>query len=307
MDTSFDPVNQLKTLLGSKPSHPWGALIPQVLLWCFRRFCIQTLIETSEVSLSEQIWDDYLDLIHTHAPKGLESASSSWFTPENIDHVSSSLEEFNRFFMEILVIIDTAVTDSDSELENSISAFLDVEIKEVVKDWLEGEYSAFIIFPMDDEYDDEFTDEQFSNLLNALMKFSGINIPVEEPIKEPVEEPIKEPVPWYLKPNPDGTPFMFPFQYPLIITTPPPEFRPPPSLFDSQSNLYGPLSASVEAPPGPSIAQYTPPLHLYVQQDLPPTTIKMSIAHCKTRRNRLVSTNCGKTRRIHNSTINKEK
>jgi hypothetical protein len=175
MSESFDPMIQLKALLGDKPNHPWGALIPQVLLWCFKRFCIQKLIETSDLLLLEQLWDDHLDLIHQHAPKGLESVSASWFTPENIEHVYSSLEEYNRFFMEVLVAIDNAVRESDSDAENTIAEFLDVDIKNIVRDWLGEEYKSFLIFPMDDEADDEFTDEQFNELLEALMRFMSAN------------------------------------------------------------------------------------------------------------------------------------
>jgi hypothetical protein len=195
MSESFDPMIQLKALLGDKPNHPWGALIPQVLLWCFRRFCIQKLIETSELLLLEQLWDDHLDLIHQHAPKGLESVSASWFTPENIEHVHSSLEEYNRFFMEVLVAIDNAVRESDSDAENTIAEFLDVDIKHAVKDWLGEEYKSFLIFPMDDEADDEFTDNQFNELLEALMKFMSANPVAPDAAPKEVAEAVVEAAP----------------------------------------------------------------------------------------------------------------
>ena len=171
MEESFNPVSQLTTLLGPKPNHPWGALIPQVLLWCFRRFCILKLGEPYEAPLAEQVWDDHLELIHLYAPSGLESAASRWLTPENVDHVSSSLEEYNRFFIESLVAIDTAMTQPDSDMEGIMSEFLDVSIKNIVSSWLDAEYAQFLIFPMNDDDDDEFTDEQFSTLITNLTNY----------------------------------------------------------------------------------------------------------------------------------------
>jgi hypothetical protein len=188
MEPSFDPVNQLTTLLGPKPNHPWGALIPQVLLWSFRRFCIIKLTQSYDTPLTDQLWDDHLELIHLYAPKGLESATTSWLTPENVEHVHSSLEEYNRFFLDCLDAIDKALKESDAVMEDVISGFLDHTIKDVIHAWLDGENAPFLIFPLKDENDDEFTDAQFTALLECLMAFgSSVEGPYQE-VEEPVEE-----------------------------------------------------------------------------------------------------------------------
>ena len=199
MEDSFDPVNQLTTLLGPKPNHPWSALIPQVLLWCFRRFCISKLTDPDVNRITEQIWDDHLELIHLYAPKGLESASSSWLSPENIDHVYSSLEEYNRFFLEFLLAIEGAQRDID--LEDKVAVFLDETIKDIIRDWLGEEYAPFLIFPMTDEDEDEFTDEQFNKLLEFLITFTTPAEGEPEPVPEP--EPEVEPPPPPPTPEPE--------------------------------------------------------------------------------------------------------
>jgi hypothetical protein len=186
MEESFDPVSQLTTLLGPKPNHPWGALIPQILLWCFRRFCIIKLGEPYEIPFADQVWDDHLDLIHLYAPKGLETAAGSWLTPENVEYVHSSLEEYNRFFMEFLVVIDDVMKGSDPDREHMISEFLDVTIKDLIRKWIDNE---FLIFPMKDEDDDEFTDEQFNALLTVLMSA----VPPESPPSPVTQALVPEP------------------------------------------------------------------------------------------------------------------
>jgi hypothetical protein len=140
-----------------------------------------------------------LELIHLYAPKGLESASSSWLSPENIDHVYSSLEEYNRFFLEFLLAIEGAQRDID--LEDKVAVFLDETIKDIIRDWLGEEYAPFLIFPMTDEDEDEFTDEQFNKLLEFLITFTTPAEGEPEPVPEP--EPEVEPPPPPPTPEPE--------------------------------------------------------------------------------------------------------
>jgi hypothetical protein len=170
MNDDLDPVSQLETLLGPKPSHPWAALIPQVLLWSFRRFCIAKLCKTSDVCLTEQIWDNHTELIDSYAPKGLEVAASVWITPENIDFVHSSLEDYNYFFLEVLAMIDGALVHEDADAEDMMATFLDTKMSEIIYDWVENK--DFLIFPMEGDDDDVFSDEQYVKLLMNLTEFA---------------------------------------------------------------------------------------------------------------------------------------
>jgi hypothetical protein len=172
MEESFDPVNQLRKMLGPKPSHPWGALIPQVLLWSFRRFCMKKLLEDSDTPITEQLWDDHLQLVHQYAPEGLNVVCESWFQPENIDFVYSSLEEYNRFFIEFLVMIEGVASGACPELENKLASFLDGGMRQVIYAWLE-EYNEFIIFPDVGQSDDLYPDERFTALIKAIIVHSS--------------------------------------------------------------------------------------------------------------------------------------
>lgn len=173
-------MNQLKTLLGPKPNHPWGAIIPQVLLWSFRRFCFNKLVQISEILENEQLWDDHMELIHLYAPRGLESVASSWFSPESVDYVYSSLEEYNMFFLEFLITVDEILISVDTEAENNVANFLDEEMGVIILEWLGEEYKPFLIFPMNSDSEDEFTDEQLTKLVTALVEFSLSHPAVEE-------------------------------------------------------------------------------------------------------------------------------
>lgn len=198
MTESFSFVVQLRELLGPKPNHPWGALLPQVLLWCFRRFCVDKLISMSHLGpLTEQVWSDHLELIHRYSPKGLDTISNDWFTPENIEHVHSPLEEWDRFFLDCLVAIDEALQRDDEEAQDRISEFLDEELSVVVRDWLEEEFRPFRIFPRTEADDDVFTDAQCTALVQALMAYAQ-----EHPTEEVLVEPL---APSYSCEEPEGS------------------------------------------------------------------------------------------------------
>ena len=171
MDTDFHPVNQLTTLLGPTPTHPWEALIPQILLWSFRRFCIIKLSKTTDTPITEQIWDDHMELIRVYAPKGLDCVTTTWITDENIEYIHSSLRDYNIFFLNILTMMDSAYEHSDTVAEDIISKFLDVEMGEIIYTWIEP-FKEFLIFPMNSECEDDFTDDHFASILMALTDYS---------------------------------------------------------------------------------------------------------------------------------------
>jgi hypothetical protein len=207
MSQSSKLVVQLRELLGPKPNHPWGALLPQVLLWCFRRFCVDKLMSIHHMGpLSEQVWADHFELVNRYSPKGLNTISKDWLTPENIDTVYSSLEEWDRFFIECLGAIDDAMQMDDESAQDQLSEFLDEELSIVIRDWLDEEFQSFRIFPLTEADDDIFTDTQLNCLVQALMNYAQSHpepVVKPEPIVEP--EPVVEPIP-VVEPEPDVEP-----------------------------------------------------------------------------------------------------
>jgi len=194
MDT-FDPKSELIQLLGTTPTHPWAALIPQILLWCFRRFCVKKLM-LFDGGLRESLCEDILDLVHAYCPRGLEMVSIEWFTPENIEHVSSTLEEYMAYMDRFCKYLDDSIHESDYDAQDTLSEFLDASIAIIIREWLDAKHLPFFIFPTETESDDEFTEAQFSKLINALLLYSYTNKSVGTPeLPEPVQVPAEAPQP----------------------------------------------------------------------------------------------------------------
>jgi len=192
MDVPLDPKTQLQRLLGPTPAHPWAALIPQVLLWSFRRFCVEKLT-LSEGGLEESLCDDILELVHMYCAKGLEVVSMDWLTPENIEQVWSPLDEYMRFFIEFSKRLDTSIANDDDKQQDILSEFLDESMGETIRQWLDEKHSSLLIFPVRVEDDDEFTETQFSRLINALLMYSYKPTPTAEvAAPEHVEEEKQE-------------------------------------------------------------------------------------------------------------------
>ena len=195
MDNAFIPRKELQKLLGPTPAHPWAALIPQILLWCFRRFCVQKLI-MFEGTLEESLCEDIMDIVHTYCPKGLEMVSIEWFTPENIEQVASPLEKYMAFFIRFCKYLDSSIYANDYENQDILSDFLDVSMGSILSEWLDAKHACFLIFPTEAENDDEFKEVHFSKLINSLLIYSyaekGQGV---ESAKKEVAEPVVVPPP----------------------------------------------------------------------------------------------------------------
>jgi hypothetical protein len=191
----MNPVSRLKTLLGPPPVHPWAGLIPQVLLWSFRRFCVEKLLSNDDTPLLEQLWSDHLDLIRNYAPKGLETITASWMTPENLGHLHSSLDTYNDFFVDFVAEIDHAVQEEDDVLQGIVSEFLDLQIRRVFFEWLQGPQADFLIYPMREEQEAEFTDIQFMTLIHNLLNYTKRKPPVTVLAAAAVGEVVPAPAP----------------------------------------------------------------------------------------------------------------
>lgn len=129
--------------------------------------------------LADQIWYDHPELVSKYAPKGLDTVSMDWLSPENVEYVHSPLEEWDLFFSECIVAIDTAMAEDDEEAQDMLSEFLDHEILTILRSWLEDEFHRFMIFPQSEADDDLFTDKQCGDLVQALLAYAKDHPPIE--------------------------------------------------------------------------------------------------------------------------------
>jgi hypothetical protein len=162
-------IDRLRALLGPKPNNPWAALLPQLLLWCFRRFCVEKLLTLGDALLLEQVWDDHFDLVRNYAPRGLQNVGNTWLLPDHLDTMHSTAEDFNQFFLDVLEAIDIALAEEDEAAQGRLSDLLDGGFREVVVDWLEEPENPLLIYPLSAEDDDAFPDMRLVGLIRMIM------------------------------------------------------------------------------------------------------------------------------------------
>ena len=206
---SKEPLTALKALLGESPANMWAALIPQGILWCFRRFCIQKLMTLGGDSLLlDELWEDHLELFTSYAPEGLKAYSALWFQPQNLVKLHTTLDGYNDFFVSVIRDIDTSLqTDSEEEVQVAISTFLDEGIRDCILEWLAGDAMIYMIYPKDESEYDTFPESRFVSLVQSMILINSragppgpveppaVPLPPPSPAVEPEPEPEPEPLP----------------------------------------------------------------------------------------------------------------
>ncbi len=161
-------MEEIQGLLLTQPKSAWSALLPQIICWSFRRFCVDRICsyDVSSQDISG-VWDDTFDLVTSYAPKPLQKYADQWFTPEHVEEVSK-LTELDLALRKIVNSLDTAVLQNDADEENKIADFLDEGLSNAIEAWLAPHYSHFSIFPATDESDDDIDETKLNAILYLL-------------------------------------------------------------------------------------------------------------------------------------------
>jgi hypothetical protein len=212
MDVHFR--KELEGLLGPPPDNPWAALLPQILMWSFRRFCIVKITSAYEDTLAECVWSDLDELVATYSPKGLNTVARTWMQPDRCEKLYSPLTAYNDFMLDVVDWIDKVLDEDDDDEQAELSRFLDDMLRDVFLEWLCGYQRMYYIFPLSEDYEDEFTETRAYSLVTKLLSFTKVvpvpvpepepvpvpepepvPVPIQEPVPVPIQEPVHEPVP----------------------------------------------------------------------------------------------------------------
>jgi hypothetical protein len=294
--TTTEPFDRLRAILGPAPTTPWSVLIPQLVLWCFRRYCIQHLADAGDAALTEHAWADMEEFVNLYSPTGLTTATS-WLTPDNIAEVHTPLEDYSVFFMDILRDLDDALMDEREEVQVVISDMLDEGIHAILMKWL-GE-SPFAIFPAEMDDIDLFSTEQSTLLIQKLAEYSRVAWARETQAPTETQAPVEQQGP----PAPveqQGPPAPVEQQGPPA----PVEQQGPPAPVEQQGP---PAPVEQQGPPAP-VEQQGPPAPVEPQApvDPPPTSVASALQRRRTIRNgraTSITPNRSSHRRTHRAAV----
>jgi hypothetical protein len=190
-------LKRLETILGEPPQNLWTAILPQLILWCFRRFFLKTLDSSAELagSLITEAWGDFLDLVDRYAPTNLKSSAALWLNPDVVASCPLSLDALDSFLRDLVKVFDNAIRKEEDDVVADLAIFLDEQVPTALRDWLGDVYAPLYFFPQSSTEEEDFTEDQKNALALSVGEFIlfGHIQRVGEPLVTEVKErpPVK--------------------------------------------------------------------------------------------------------------------
>jgi hypothetical protein len=138
-------------LVKQAPRSPWDAVLTQLVLWSFRRFCANRIITGGD-----SLWDDHISLLTEFAPPQFKPHLDEW-----IEHLQSipNLSELDGKLRTIVADLE------DEEKEDDLSLLLDVDLSKQIQAWLGKTFAPFSLFPGEDESDDSIDQTKLNSIV----------------------------------------------------------------------------------------------------------------------------------------------
>ena len=165
----------LDTIFTYDETKPWGILIPQVILYCFRNYCVKRIMDSYEINenISETLginWTSLYELCSQNCDASFKTYLPDFFEPASYEQFEDGdgdlLEIFFKNFIKSLdTILETNATKEYEEKEELFINFLDNDI--FVFFFKNINDKKFYIFPKDTE--SELNVELFLQLRQTVL------------------------------------------------------------------------------------------------------------------------------------------
>lgn len=160
----------INLLQAHPPKDTWSALLPQVLLWSFRRFCVCMIsMEDASESFAGTTWEDHIELITEFAPPPLKPYLDDWLQPEHMSHVEN-LTALDHFLRRFVTALEKAIEEEDGETQDALASLLDDEMSSILETWLGPTHAHFSLFPTQEEDDDTIDTTKLNAILYLLRR-----------------------------------------------------------------------------------------------------------------------------------------
>ena len=141
-------------LVKQAPRSPWDAVLTQLVLWSFRRFCANRIITGDDT-----LWEDHISLLTEFAPPQFKPHLDEW-----IEHLQSipNLSDLDAKLRAIVADLE------DEEKEDDLSLLLDVDLSKQIQVWLGKTFAPFSLFPGEDDSDDSIDQTKLNSIVFLL-------------------------------------------------------------------------------------------------------------------------------------------
>ncbi len=161
-------MDELETFFQTPPKSAWSALLPQILFWSFRRYCVARISQLdSSANEVEPLWEDVFDLVHSHIPEPLKKYVDDWFVPEHVEQIAN-LPDLDLALRKTVKDLENAILENDAEQQDEIADLLDEGLSAKIEKWLAPNYSHFSVYPTTEEPDDDIDETKLNAILYLL-------------------------------------------------------------------------------------------------------------------------------------------
>ena len=122
----------LDTIFTYDETNPWAIIIPQVVFYCFRNYCVSRIMNSYEINenISEKLginWNTLFELCSQNCDASFKPYLPEIFEPDSYEKFEDG-ELLEIFFKNFIKSFDTVLEKNDTEKEEAFSNFLDKDI-----------------------------------------------------------------------------------------------------------------------------------------------------------------------------------
>ena len=161
-----------ETVFTYEEEKPWSILIPQLLFYCFRNYCLKKVV--NDISSNEVEWDSLYELCTMNCDENFKLYIPDFFEPNVFEHVEDP-ELIELFFKNFIVSFNIILLNPSDELEEKFTQFLDKDLFTFFNDIIINK--EYLIFPTDVE--GELDDQKYLHLRSTKLNYS-LEINTEE-------------------------------------------------------------------------------------------------------------------------------
>ena len=160
---------------------PWSILIPQLLFYCFRNYCLKRIV--NDISSNEVEWNSLYELCTMNCDDNFKLYIPDFFEPSIFEHVEDP-ELIQLFFNNFISSFNILLKNQSNKLEEQFTNFLDKDIFDFFNEIVINK--EFLIFPtnVDGELDEQKYLKLRATVLNYSLEINCEQIGETDPIKK---------------------------------------------------------------------------------------------------------------------------
>ncbi len=152
------------TFFDIPPKTKWEVLLPQVVLYSYKQFCMARLAEDESASQiaepldlsggipvsKDHLWSTQYELVSHFAPEKFKPYLEEWWKPDVISELSY-LEDLDTYLRELTSEFDNALLTDNFEKQTAIAELLEEDFSLYFDTWIPEEFQEYRFFPPQEE------------------------------------------------------------------------------------------------------------------------------------------------------------